>query len=155
MSSTAGDSGPIEAWELSLRTVTKLMQIYSRKMEAEVNIPLTWFDVLVQLVEATDGRSRMQNLAQMVILSPSGLTRLIDRIESAGLVRREPSTEDRREMYVVLTDAGRSLAHTAREAHHRHIEEYFSRHLTAEDIQALHAVMAKVKQGLATPAGGS
>jgi len=153
MRSTRGTVDPIDAWEISLRTVTRLLGIYSRRMEAEVKISLAWFDVLVQLLGAPGGRLRMQNLAEMVVLSPSGLTRLVDRIENAGLVRREPSTEDRREMFVVLTEAGRSLAHAAREAHHRHIEEHFSRHLAPEDVQALHAALTKVRQALATSAG--
>jgi DNA-binding MarR family transcriptional regulator len=139
---------PIESWEITLRTVTGLMRIYSQKMQAEVEIPLTWFDVLVQLYEAPDGRLRMQDLAELVILSPSGLTRVVDRIEKAGLVRRKPSTKDRRETFVLLTKTGHAMAHRAREAHHRHIKEHFLQHLTDDDIQALHITFSNVRRNL-------
>lgn len=148
------DVEPIVAWEASLRAVTELLRLYGRKMEAEVGIPLTWFDVLVQLYEAPSKRLRMHDLAAAVILSPSGLTRLIDRMEKAGLVQRELSTEDRRQVLVLLTQAGRTLARRARKAHHRHIQEHFSRHLTDDEVRTLHTAFTKVRQALAASAAG-
>jgi DNA-binding MarR family transcriptional regulator len=139
---------PLAAWEISLKTVTAVLRLCGVKMESEVKIPMTWFDVLVQLVETPGGRLRMRDLAELVILSPSGLTRLVDRIEKAGLVVREASREDRRETAVVLTEEGLALALRARETHHRHLQEYFSRHLNDDDMKALWAAFSKVRNGL-------
>jgi len=145
---TANRIEPISAWEVSLKAVTALMRVYGRKMESEMKIPYTWFDVLVQLVETPGERLRMRDLAELVILTPSGLTRLVDRIEKAGLVRREASRKDRREMAVVLTDIGSELAVRAREAHHRHIEECFTRLLNDNDVTAIHTAFSKIRNAL-------
>lgn len=71
-------------------------------------LPMTWFEVLLRLARS-DGQLRMAELATQVRLSTSGLTRLIDRIEAAGLVERRHCTEDRRGSFAVLTPAGRDL----------------------------------------------
>jgi DNA-binding MarR family transcriptional regulator len=144
---------PITAWEISLKTVTTLMRIYGRKMESEIKIPYTWFDVLVQLVETPGERLRMRDLADLVILSPSGVTRLVDRLEKVGLVLRDASREDRREIAVMLTDEGRALAHRAREAHHRHIQEYFSSALNDDDVKALYTAFSKIRNALTETKG--
>ena len=86
----------MEAWEAVLRTVGSLLKIFERELEEAEGLPLPWYDVLIQLSAAPDGRLRMQALAESVVLSRSGLTRLIDRMEKAGMVDREHSTEDRR-----------------------------------------------------------
>ena len=69
-------------------------------------MPLGWYDVLLQLAEAPDHRLRMAELAERVLLSRSGLTRLVDRLAAEGLVTREPFPGDARGLYTVLTDAG-------------------------------------------------
>jgi DNA-binding MarR family transcriptional regulator len=71
--------------------------------------PLTWYDVLATLHDAADGRLRQVEIAERVLLSNSGLSRLIDRIESEGLVRRVQCADDRRSMYVELTDEGQEM----------------------------------------------
>ena len=69
-------------------------------------MPLAWYDVLLTLAQAPERRLRMAQLADRVLLSRSGLTRLVDRLEREGLVRREPSPDDARGTYTVLTAAG-------------------------------------------------
>ncbi|MBM3944882.1 MAG: MarR family transcriptional regulator [SAR202 cluster bacterium] len=133
-------------WEALLRTVTGLIQTFEREMEETERLPLTWYDVLIQLHEAPEGRLRMQALADLVILSRSGLTRLIDRLEKEGLVRREPSREDRRGSYAILTDKGREVLSRARPLHHRGIFEHFGRHLNRGDLLALRRVLNKLQR---------
>ena len=77
-----------------------------RDLLAEAELPLGWYDVLLQLAEAPERRLRMAELADRVLLSRSGLTRLVDRLAAEGLVTREPFPDDARGPYTVLTDAG-------------------------------------------------
>ena len=86
----------------------------------------------------------MQALADSVVVSRSGLTRLVDRMEKAGLVRREPSKVDRRGYYAILTDEGLQVFRRARPIHLRGIDEHFTRHLDDTDVRALRAVVTKL-----------
>ncbi len=138
-----GDDRGVEAWELTLRTVAGLVRTFEEDMKAE-DFALPQYDVLVQLVLAPERRLRMQELAEGVILSRSGLTRLIDRMEKAGLVRREPVPGDRRGAYTVLTERGASVHARLMLEHHSKIAERFSRHLTDDDLEALQRVMRKL-----------
>ena len=138
---------PMTAWETLLRTVSTLLRTFEQELQENEGLPLTWYDVLIQLNESRDGQLRMQALADRVVLSRSGLTRLIDRMEKAGLVRREPSQEDRRGYYALLTEDGREVLRRARPIHHRGIYEHFTSHLDEADVQALYIAMAKVRKG--------
>lgn len=135
------------AWEVTLRTVEGLLRIFDRRFQKELGIPITWYDVLVHLAMAPEGRLRVQALADVVILKSTGTTRLIDRIEKAGLVQREPAAEDRRGYYVVLTDEGWRVRERARALHWADIETNFSSFLEEDEIQELHATMSKVLDG--------
>ena len=135
-------------WESLLRTVSALLKTFEQELQESEGLSLPWYDVLVQLQEAPEGRLRMQALADSVVLSRSGLTRLIDRMEKAGLVRREHSTEDRRGYYAILTQEGRRVFGQARPVHHRGIQEHFTRHLDDADIRALRTALTKVRKAL-------
>ena len=137
----------MEAWEAVIRTVGPLLKTFEGELQDAVGLPLPWYDVLVQLAVAPDGRLRMQALADSVVLSRSGLTRLIDRMEKAALVEREHCEEDRRGFYAVLTEEGRRVFLGAKPVHERGIYEHFTRHLGRNDAQALVAAFTKVRQG--------
>ena len=110
---------------------------------ATPGIPLRWYDALVHLEETPDGL-RMNELAERILYSKSGFTRVVDRIEEAGLVRRVRPENDRRSILVVLTDEGRTTMERARR-HHRHsIEQHFSRHLSDTDIKTLTRALEKL-----------
>ncbi len=137
----------MEVWEAVLRTVGSLLKTFERELQEAEGLPLAWYDVLVQLSAAPDGRLRMQALADWVVLSRSGLTRLIDRMEKADLVTREPSTDDRRGYYAVLTEEGRRAFLRAKPVHERGIYEHFTRHLDGGDARAVVAAFTKVRRG--------
>ena len=99
--------------------------------------------MLVQLEEA-DQPVRMNELASRILSSKSGLTRVIDRMEEAGLVRRERLENDRRVIEVVLTPEGSAALRAARVIHRRGIYEHFAQHLDARSIAALHRELEKV-----------
>ena len=134
------------AWESVIRTVGSLLKTFEQELQAAEGLPLAWYDVLIQLSGAPEGQLRMQALADTVILSRSGLTRLIDRMETAGLVRREPCEEDRRGYYAILTGQGRQVFDRAKPVHEKGIDEHFTRHLDDTDLQAVAAAFAKVRR---------
>jgi DNA-binding MarR family transcriptional regulator len=107
---------------------------------------LPWYDVLVSLANA-GGRLRMQELADRVLFSRSGLTRLVDRMTAAGLVSRERCEDDRRGTFAVLTRGGVARLREAAGVHLRGIHDHFTRHLSDDDVRALTGALVKVLTG--------
>jgi len=141
-----------QVWELTLRTVTGLLRTFEEDIKAE-GFSLPWYDVLIQLAHAPGNRLRMQDLADAVVVTRSGLSRLIDRMESAGLVEREPVEDDRRGSYAVLLEAGRTTYDRLAAEHHRKIDERFTSRLSNADVRALRRAMQKLGVVVSLPAG--
>jgi DNA-binding MarR family transcriptional regulator len=117
-------------------------------------VPLSWYDVLIELREAPGFRLRQRDLARSVVLTRSGISRLVDRLEAAGLVRREPNPADRRGDLIVLTEAGRAALRRTWPAYARGIAEHFARHVRVDEARVLTAVLERVRGAVATPANG-
>lgn len=115
----------LQAWRALLTAHLHLTERVGAELTAACGLSLAWYDVLFQLSVARDGRRRMTELADAVLLSPSGLTRLVDRIEAAGLVARAAIPGDRRSVQVQLTTEGRRLVERAR----RVVRESVARHI--------------------------
>lgn len=99
----------IRAWGLLLATHTALVERIELAL-ANADLPaLAWYDVLWELEQAPERKLRMHELAQCIVLSRSNLTRLADRLETAGLLQREACSNDRRGNFLLLTDAGRAM----------------------------------------------
>lgn len=113
-------------------------------LAADGQPPLAMYDVLVQLVEAPEHRLRMTDLADAVLLSRSGLTRLVDRMVAEGYVRREPSPGDARGVHAVITDAGVAVLRRASRTHLRGIGEHVVDRLSAAELDALGSACAKL-----------
>jgi DNA-binding MarR family transcriptional regulator len=135
----------IAAWQSFLMAHAKVIRILEQEMGAEQGLPLVWYDVLAQL-DHKGGQLRLSGLADSVLLSRSNITRLVDRMDNAGLVKREPCPEDRRGMYAVITPEGREALRRAWPGHWRGIIEHFIQHLSYEDVKALHTALSKVVQ---------
>ena len=105
------------------------------------------YAVLVNLSEAPDERLRMCDLAAALHLSPSGITRRLDGMVKAGLVAREPSTEDRRVMLAVLTSEGRRRLERAAPDHVDSVRRHFLDHLSRTQIRDLAGAFAAVDRG--------
>jgi DNA-binding MarR family transcriptional regulator len=133
------------AWRLFLESSQALVDILDADMQEQSGISLRWYDVLVHLEEAPDGRLRMNELARQIVASTSGLTRVIDGMERAGLVRRERPPADRRAIEVTPTPRGIDVLNAARPLHRNAIERHFTRHLDRQDIQALTRALTKVR----------
>jgi DNA-binding MarR family transcriptional regulator len=130
------------AWRAFLRAHAALVGTLERELARE-GLPIAFYDVLVQLSDA-GGRLRMRELANGVLLSRSGLTRLIDRMEQAGYVRREQCPDDRRGAFAAITPTGRRVLRQARPVHARGISEHFARHLTRQEADVLTGALERV-----------
>lgn len=137
------------AWRAFLQAYATLIPTLEREMREDRGLPLLWFDVLAQLIQSPEeGRLRMRDLAGSVLLiSRSGLTRLVERMEKEGLVIREHSLEDRRNVYAVITPKGRTTLEGALPGHGNGVQEHFLRHLSDEEVKGLHVALAKVLKG--------
>src|SRR5579862_1644472 len=109
----------LAAWRAFLELHAALIEVLGGELERERRLPLAWYDVLVQLAEAPASRLRMQELARSVLISKSGLTRLVDRMVQAGYVERQPCPDDLRGSFAVLTPAGRDALREAAPVHLR------------------------------------
>jgi DNA-binding MarR family transcriptional regulator len=134
----------LAVWETFLMAHGAVLRTLAQELEAETGLPLGWYEVLLHLRRAEGRRLRMQELAANVLLTPSGLTRVVDRMEAEGLVRRDACPGDRRGSYAVLTKDGASRLRRASPIHLRGVEEHFSRHLTDREATVLRTALAKV-----------
>jgi DNA-binding MarR family transcriptional regulator len=128
---TSHDDDPVPApqmaaWRAFLTAHAHITDVLARELKEREGFPLTWYDVLVQLSEAEGHRLRMQELADRVLLSKSGLTRLIDRMEREGLVERSPCPDDRRGTFATMTTAGYDTIKRTAPTHLAGIREHFA-----------------------------
>ena len=133
----------LRAWQLFFESALTLLDRLDRDTERDTGIPIQWYDVLIHLEQSPDGL-RMNELADKILYSKSGLTRVVDRMENAGLVRRYRPETDRRSIFVLPTPRGREVMEDARHRHHDWIEQNFSRQLADSDIKALTRAFEKL-----------
>ncbi len=120
------DPQHLAAWRAVLGTQARVVRRVERALaEAELP-PLAWYDVLWALHEADGRRLRIRELADTVVLSPTGMSRLVDRIEAAGCLRRESVPDDRRGSYAVLTPEGTALLRRMWPIYEAGIAEHFA-----------------------------
>jgi DNA-binding MarR family transcriptional regulator len=120
-----------------------LVDVLGSELEADAGIPMRWYDVLVQLEESPGGIP-MNELADRILYSKSGFTRVVDRMEEAGLVSRVRPDHDRRSILVVLTEQGNETKERARRYHRDGIERHFSQHLSETETRALIRALEKI-----------
>jgi len=133
----------LRSWRLYIESALALLDVLDAELEHAVGITQRWYDLLVHLEESPEG-IRMNELAERILYSKSGFTRVVDRMEEAGLVRRVRPDHDRRSILVVLTDNGAETMERARRYHRHGIEQHFSQHLTDADIKALTRALEKI-----------
>lgn len=135
------------AWRGLLRVHAALCGTLDAELEAAHGIPLSSYEVLIYLRQAPDGRLRMADLADRVLLSRSGMTRLVDRLERAGLLVREQCPADARGCYAVLTPDGETFLDEARPTHLNGIRERFLRHFSEAELLALAEGWERIQPG--------
>ena len=140
------DNEGVAAWLAMVQSHAVLLEALERDLTAAHNLPLTWFEVLMRLVEAPQGMVQMQDLVETAWLSKSGVTRLVDRMAAAGLVDRQACASDRRVTYARITPAGRRALTAAIPTHVADVEREFAQHLTVEEQRVLRQLLTKVLQ---------
>ena len=134
----------LATWRSFLRTHAHLLRLLEQDLQSQHKIGLASYDVLVQLAEAPNHRLRMADLADAVLLSRSGLTRLVDRLQRDGLVERERDPGDARGLFTVLTARGRDALRDAAVVHLRGVAELFTDRLDDAELTELRRLMDKL-----------
>jgi DNA-binding MarR family transcriptional regulator len=138
------DARGMRAWRSFLRGHSYVTRLLEAELEDAHGLPLASYDVLVQLAESPDGALRMSELAQAVLLSRSGLTRLVDRLEREGLVQRRSCPSDARGTLAVLTDAGRDRLRAASGTHLRGVARHVLSHFDPTELDVLGDLLARL-----------
>jgi MarR family 2-MHQ and catechol resistance regulon transcriptional repressor len=133
---------------LLMESAAGLRREFQRRTEAENSLSNQSFDVLIRLARSPGSELRMSELAAQASLTPSGLTRSVDRLQEQGLVARRVCPEDRRGAFAVLTPAGQALMDRAIPEHLAHINEVLSSLFTAEEEAALSHLLRRLRDHL-------
>ncbi len=134
----------LRAWRGMLRVHSALTKALDAQLEAEHGLPLSSYEVLVFLAAAPDRKMRMSELAESILLSRSGLTRLVDRLEREGLIARQTCAQDARGSFAALTDAGAEKLAAARRTHLAGVRALFLDHLTEDEQERLGELWARI-----------
>ncbi len=137
----------LAAWRGMLKVHSALVKALDAELEAAHNLPLSSYEVLIYLRVAPEKRLRMAELADRTLLSRSGMTRLVDRLERDGLLRRDTCSSDARGCFAVLTERGEEVLAGARATHLAGVRARFLRHLDADDLEALGTAFNQVLAG--------
>src|SRR5256714_6472904 len=134
----------LDAWRGFLRTHARLVRELDEELTERHGLPLSSYDVLVQLNEAPDGMLRMSHLADAVLLSRSGLSRLVTRLEKEGLLERSDCPSDARGAFAVITEKGRARLEEARATHRAGVRERFIDKLGERELRQLQRAWSRV-----------
>lgn len=137
----------LSAWRAFLRAHATVVDRLDHELQGEHGLALTWYEVLLHLNQAPEHRLRLSELAERLLLSRSGLTRLVDRMVAAGLIERADCRTDRRGAFAVLTPEGRSRLRLAAPVHLRGVKEHFADLLTPDEVAAIRSGLEKVADG--------
>ena len=137
------DDVRVSAWSAVLRVHAAVVPRLERELGA-VGMPLSWYDVLLELNAAPDRRLRMSELGARAVLSRERVSRVVDELERAGLARRERNPDDGRSLLAVLTDEGRARLRAAAPTYLAGIERHFGVHLSDDEARVVHAALVRV-----------
>lgn len=139
----------LAAWRGMLRVHSALLQAMDAELSAVHGLGLRSYEVLLYLDDAPRHRLRMSELCHSVLLSASGVSRLVDRLERDGLVRRERCSDDGRGYWAVITSAGRRRLEQARPTHLEGVRRHFLSHFDGPDLDRLTEFWERVVPGAA------
>ncbi len=138
-------------WKLFLTAHTRLVQRIEQDLR-QADLPtLEWYDVLIALKQAPGQRLRLSELADILLINRTNVTRLVDRLENAGLIERQVCHDDRRGAFAVVTPAGLAMQQKMWAVYSQSIAQYFGQHLTEPDNAVLTKVLSKMLAALDEP----
>ena len=129
---------------LLLETNARLARDLGAELEATCELPLAWFEVLLQLRKSPDGRLKMSQIADAIVHSTGGTTRLIDRLEETGLVARTLCPTDRRAIHVAITPAGNDKLDAALAVHLDYLDQHLAGRLSEAERRSLSDLLGKL-----------
>ena len=138
------DAEELGAWRGMLRAHSALTKALDAELVRAHGLPLSSYEVLLFLADSPEGQMRMSELADGVLLSRSGLTRLVDRMEREGLLRRERCEDDARGWFAAITPEGREIFTRARKTHLDGVRERFLSHFTRDELRSLAAFWERI-----------
>ena len=133
----------VRAWASVLRAHAAVVPRLERELAA-VGMPLSWYDVLLELNASPDRRRRMTELGARAVLSRERVSRVVDELERAGLVRRERNPDDGRSLLAVITDEGRARLRAAAPTYLAGIERHFGAHLEPDEARTVATALFRV-----------
>jgi DNA-binding MarR family transcriptional regulator len=131
------DDEQLATWRAFLNAHARVTRAIGRELAAAGLPDLAWYDLLWTLYRQPGRSLRVKDLADAVVLSPTAMSRFVDRVEAAGFVRREPDPEDRRALQVTLTDEGVALLRRMWPVYARGIERHFAAHLDGSSLREM------------------
>ena len=138
------DEEELAAWRGMLRAHSQLVRTLDADLAREHDLPLSSYEVLLYLNDSDGGRMRMSELADSVLISRSGLTRLVDRLERQGLLKRERCTSDARGLFAEITDEGRRLFAQARQTHLDGVRRLFLGRFSRDELRTFGGLWQKL-----------
>jgi len=134
----------LRAWQALLHASQDVIRTLDRELQDEHDLTLASYDVLLRLARAPGRALRMTDLAERVLLSPSGMTRLVDRLVERGFVARSAHAEDGRVALARLTDAGLEALRKASRSHLRVVREHFTGRLSEAQLRSVASALEHV-----------
>jgi DNA-binding MarR family transcriptional regulator len=150
MTDTTTTTTGTAAWGALLRVHATVVPVLDRELQAACGLPLTWYDVLLELNAAPGRRLSMGELGRVAVVSRSRVSRVVDQLAAEGLVVREVNRDDRRSAYAAITDAGRRRLRAAAPVYLAGIERHFTARMGQAEARTVAAALEKV---LAAPDG--
>src|SRR3954463_4037435 len=133
-----------DTWGALLKVHAALVPLLDRELQEAHGLPLTWYDVLLELNTAPDRRLTMTQLGSVSAVSRTRVSRVVDELVRAGLVAREPNPDDGRSAFAALTPAGRAALRKAAPTYVAAVHREFADHLTAHEAKVLAGALRKV-----------
>ncbi len=133
----AEDRDPVAAWQAVLRAQNRALRAIEQDLHDQGLIPLSWYDVLLELNAAPGRQLRMQDLAARVVLSRTRVSRLVSELERVGYIERVPDPDDGRATLARITEEGRTARRNAAPVYLAGIDKHFNQHLTATQQDAI------------------
>jgi DNA-binding MarR family transcriptional regulator len=143
----AADAPDVDAWRGLLVAHSKLVPAVEADLRAAGQVPLSWYDVLLELNAAADRRLRMSELGHRTVLSRTRVSRVVDELAAAGLAERQPDQADGRSSFAVLTDRGRDALRRAWPVYREAIRRHLTARLSAEQCRELATLLGQVVAG--------
>ena len=135
------DDDVLASWSALLRLHARLVPLIDNELERATGMPLRWYDVLLELNAAPQRRLRMLDLGEVVVLSRTRVSRVVDELVGAGYVTRVPNPDDRRSAFAQLTSTGRSAFRKAAPVYLDGIRRHLGRHIPSTDAAELRRIL--------------